>query len=198
MPEHVLKIQLKPFEDLLSGIKTGEVRNCADRDFKEGDTVRLCLIDESRNTTGSEIVRKITHVQRDYGLPPDLCVLSYAAPVPPAGGEVEVLAWIQSWRGLEWRVDRMKVAPGTELVDRAHVTRLTAERDGLLAKLETMRRKNNELNDTVAEQQSELTKALSWLQRAKPLLHSGGFNLIADDIGNYLAHQSAPAAKGGE
>lgn len=49
-----------------------------------------------------------------------------AAPQPPAGEEPEVLAWIQPWKGLEWRVDRMRVAPGTELIDRTHFTALQA------------------------------------------------------------------------
>jgi predicted nuclease with TOPRIM domain len=41
----------------------------------------------------------------------------------------------------------------------AHVTRLQAEVERRDSKLETMRRKNNELNDTEARLQSELTKA---------------------------------------
>lgn len=81
MSIHNLKIQRQPFEDLVSGRKTGEVRNCADREFREGDHVELFLIDETGNPANKSIVRTITHIQRGYGLPDDVCVLSYAAPV---------------------------------------------------------------------------------------------------------------------
>lgn len=37
------------------------------------------------------------------------------------------------------------------------------------------------------EVEAELSKALFWLRHAKPLLYSGGFNLAADDIGNFLS-----------
>lgn len=75
---HNLKIHAAPFADLVSGAKTAEVRNCADRDFKVGDRVELFLVDESGGNATQSIVREITHVQKGYGLPEDLCVLSYA------------------------------------------------------------------------------------------------------------------------
>lgn len=81
MTEHVLKIQPKPYRDLESGVKTGEVRNCADRDFKVGDGVRLMMIDETGNPTGNEMHRQITHIQTGYGLPDEICVLSYGKPL---------------------------------------------------------------------------------------------------------------------
>lgn len=81
MNTHHLKIRRKPFEDLVSGRKTGEVRSCADREFREGDHVELFLIDETGNSEHKSIIRIITHIQRGYGLPHDICVLSYAAPV---------------------------------------------------------------------------------------------------------------------
>lgn len=74
---------------------------------------------------------------------------------------------------------------------------LTTERSGLAAELSHVREERDSYQRVGIQAQSELTKALSWLGHAKPLLHSGGFNLAADDIGNYLAHQSVPAAKGG-
>ena len=80
MTTHHLKIQRQPFADLVSGRKTGEVRNCADREFREGDQVELFLMDESGNPDIKSIVRTITHIQRGCGLPDDICVLSYAAP----------------------------------------------------------------------------------------------------------------------
>ena len=81
MPTHHLKIQRQPFADLVSGRKTGEVRNCADREFQEGDQVELFLIDETGNLANKSIVRTITHIQRGYGLPDDICVLSYSTHV---------------------------------------------------------------------------------------------------------------------
>lgn len=88
---HHLKIQRQPYEDLVSGRKTGEVRSCADREFREGDQVELFLIDETGNPANKSIVRSITHVQRGYGLPDDICVLSYAAPVTECQRQVETV-----------------------------------------------------------------------------------------------------------
>lgn len=85
---HHLKIQLQPFEDLVSGRKTGEVRNCADREFREGDHVELFLIDETGNPANKSIARTITHIQRGYGLPDDICVLSYGAVLVQEAGLV--------------------------------------------------------------------------------------------------------------
>jgi len=77
MTEHILKIHQRPLDDLLSGAKTAEVRDCSDRDFQVGDTVRLRELSSS-GYTGRCIVRTITHIQVGYGLPEGLCVLSYA------------------------------------------------------------------------------------------------------------------------
>lgn len=82
MTEHVLKIHPEPFADLLSGAKTGEVRACQDRDFQVGDTV---LLQETAHLgghgfSGRTMRRTVTHVQRGYGLPEWMCVLSYAPP----------------------------------------------------------------------------------------------------------------------
>ncbi|WP_212734840.1 DUF3850 domain-containing protein [Pseudomonas asiatica] len=78
--EHELKIRQTPLADLLSGLKTGEIRDCSDRDFAVGDTVLLREIDDSRDYTGMVLRRTITHVQKNYGLPDHLCVLSYGQP----------------------------------------------------------------------------------------------------------------------
>lgn len=86
---HNLKIHAGPFSDLVSGVKTGEVRKRDDRDFQVGDKVELFLVDESSGNATQSIVRTITHIQRGYGLPDDLCVLSYAPAeqTPAVGGE---------------------------------------------------------------------------------------------------------------
>lgn len=78
---HRLKIHPQPFDDLLSGAKNNEVRNCSDRRFSVGDLVHLIeVVKDNGMPTGREAARTITHIQRGYGLPDDLCVLSYSSP----------------------------------------------------------------------------------------------------------------------
>ncbi len=90
--EHELKIRQTPLADLLSGLKTGEVRDCSDREFAVGDTVLLREIDDGRDYTGAVLRRTITHVQKHYGLPDHLCVLSYGHPAPQP--HPEPIAWM--------------------------------------------------------------------------------------------------------
>lgn len=137
-----------------------------------------------------------------------------AAPVPPAG-DVEVLGYVSFVGKDHVRVTLDCHAPtlNTQVVNRVYATQLEAdcqalqsERDGLLAKLETMRRKNNELNDTEARLQSELTKARELLTDVKEFLAYPDANLM-DEVNAFLstpiAHnvdescgQDAEAAKG--
>ncbi|WP_454752113.1 DUF3850 domain-containing protein [Cupriavidus necator] len=87
---HPLKSDHGPFQDILSGRKKAEVRR-DDRDFRVGDRLNLL---ETVNTaeqmragapleyTGGQDLRVITHVQRGYGLPEGVVVLSFdEAPV---------------------------------------------------------------------------------------------------------------------
>ena len=90
--EHELKIRQTPLADLLSGLKTGEIRDCSDREFAVGDTVLLREIDDGRDYTGTVLRRTITHVQKHYGLPDHLCVLSYGQPAPQP--DPEPIAWM--------------------------------------------------------------------------------------------------------
>ncbi|MFG0272404.1 DUF3850 domain-containing protein [Pseudomonas sp. zjy_14] len=90
--EHELKIRQTPLADLLSGLKTGEVRDCSDREFAVGDTVLLREIDDARDYTGTVLRRTITHVQKHYGLPEHLCVLSYGQPAQQP--HPEPIAWM--------------------------------------------------------------------------------------------------------
>ena len=90
--EHELKIRQTPLADLLSGLKTGEIRACSDREFAVGDTVLLREIDDARDYTGTVLRRTITHVQKNYGLPDHLCVLSYGQPTPQP--HPEPIAWM--------------------------------------------------------------------------------------------------------
>ncbi|MBC3496828.1 DUF3850 domain-containing protein [Pseudomonas sp. SWRI100] len=90
--EHELKIRQTPLADLLSGLKTGEIRDCSDREFAVGDTVLLREIDDGRDYTGTVARRTITHVQKHYGLPDHLCVLSYGQQAPQP--HPEPIAWM--------------------------------------------------------------------------------------------------------
>ncbi|MFK3971055.1 DUF3850 domain-containing protein [Pseudomonas sp. NPDC087358] len=77
---HELKVHRQPFEDLLSGVKTCEVRRCDDRNFSVGDLVWLRELRAGFGNpwSGRELRKRITHIQKDYGLPEHLCILSYA------------------------------------------------------------------------------------------------------------------------
>ncbi|WP_159973206.1 DUF3850 domain-containing protein [Pseudomonas sp. 8Z] len=79
MTIHTLKGHGGPFSDLKSGAKTGEVRDCSDRDFQVGDFALLKEIHADGEPSGREQLFFITHIQRGYGLPDNLCVLSYSA-----------------------------------------------------------------------------------------------------------------------
>ena len=89
MSIHHLKINKQPFDDLVSGRKPGEGRDCSNRDFKVGDSVELFMTETSTGLATESIVRTITHIQRGYGLPDDICVLSYAAPVVERQREID-------------------------------------------------------------------------------------------------------------
>jgi len=89
---HVLKTDPAPFADLLVGRKNSEVRQ-ADRDYQVGDRLALretTLSAQKRGIlrveaqyTGRELIRTITHIQRDYGLPDGIAVLSLSQ-LPPS------------------------------------------------------------------------------------------------------------------
>lgn len=80
MSHYTLKTKPEPFVDLLSGVKTCEVRANHDRDFRAGDTVTLLELAPlgEHGYSGRQMTRTVTHVQEGYGLPVGLCVLSYA------------------------------------------------------------------------------------------------------------------------
>jgi hypothetical protein len=136
-----------------------------------------------------------------------------AEPMPPAGGDPEVLGY---------RVARIKptgnarldrpllslVLDGWEpafkavpLVDRAHVTRLQAE-------VERWKGRTTNICQARSDLQSELTKALELLKKARwRLANTSRAPVPFDDpldgpvlrgIDEFLANQSAPAAKDGE
>ncbi len=150
-----------------------------------------------------------------------------ADPVPPAGGEPEVLSYLyrhpsgEPWpRTYKDRQYGMTDWIETELVDRAHVTRLQAEVERLkevaIARKDELTKLCTERNDL----QSELTSAnadkaaygknavdlrlrvdalQAELTKARELLDfvvtSGGFSYatVAKDIREFLSNHSAPA-----
>jgi hypothetical protein len=87
---HELKIDHDPFFAMLNGDKTHEIRR-DDRGFKVGDTLFLRetrytaqeRIEDGRPVeyTGRTLTRTVTHIQRGYGLPDGIVVMSLAAPV---------------------------------------------------------------------------------------------------------------------
>lgn len=133
--EHELKIRQTPLADLLSGLKTGEIRDCSDREFAVGDTVLLREIDDAREYTGTVLRRTITHVQKNYGLPDHLCVLSYGQPAEQHQGEpvaylckAEGAKWLQygSRVGDPWKHGEVQVTPLYPHADPGEVERLVA------------------------------------------------------------------------
>ncbi|AEI76517.1 hypothetical protein CNE_1c11620 [Cupriavidus necator N-1] len=86
---HELKCDEEPFADLLSGRKACEVRR-DDRGYEVGDLLRLRETLYSAKAmskgmplkyTGREVIKRVTHIQRDYDLPTDTIVLSLGAPI---------------------------------------------------------------------------------------------------------------------
>lgn len=155
-----------------------------------------------------------------------------AAPVPPAGGEVEVLGYYVERGGANHFRDTQAEGRGTKctaLFDLAHVTRLQAElataenacsitveecrkllaeRDDLKAEVDRL---DKEWGDEVAEHRitqvnrdrwrSNYHESQSELTKARELLgYTAGFAgptvQELEQARAYLAHQSAPAAKG--
>jgi hypothetical protein len=84
---HELKTDPLPFAAILSGEKTHEIRY-DDRGFLVGDTLALRETHYSRRAmreearpleyTGRTVERVVTHIQRGYGLPDGLVVMSLA------------------------------------------------------------------------------------------------------------------------
>lgn len=105
MATHELKCDPGPFLDLLAGKKHCEVRR-DDRGFREGDRLWLretslsaqgnAILRQEARYTGRELYRTITHIQRGYGLPDGIVVLSVSpapesASQPGSGEAVETL-----------------------------------------------------------------------------------------------------------
>lgn len=78
MKVHKLKCNPEPFQDLLEGLKSAEVRREDDRVFSFGDVLILVEAEVAYGewASGRIIKAHIMHVQRGYGLPPGLAVLS--------------------------------------------------------------------------------------------------------------------------
>lgn len=61
---HTLKIQSRYFKDVVSGLKTFEIRK-NDRDYEVGDTLELEEIDDDFEYTGDRCYREVTYIT-DY------------------------------------------------------------------------------------------------------------------------------------
>jgi type II secretory pathway component PulL len=147
-----------------------------------------------------------------------------AAPVPPAGGEVEVLGWLFDSGPVQTITDRWDVAKhvpysATELVDRAHVTRLQAENAALQQRLNVADQQVDDLESDIAKARESngklqsLARRTLWLayvwndhnfgpahQEARTEAKKNGiesFEQANEFLESCLAQQSAPAAKGG-
>ena len=78
---HRLKTRRVPFQAILEGRKTHEVRSTRDQTFKEADVLILCEYDSKAKTySGREIAVEVRYITPGgaHGLPDDLCVMSIA------------------------------------------------------------------------------------------------------------------------
>lgn len=73
---HRVRSDSEPFEAAWSGVKKAEVR-VDDRGYEAGDEMVMMEQDQNQEVTGRSIVAAITHVQRGYGLPDPIVVLSF-------------------------------------------------------------------------------------------------------------------------
>lgn len=132
-------------------------------------------------------------------------------PVPPAGGEPEILGYLNKKSGrLAGPMSEVNATGyNTALVDRAHVTRLQAEGDKFKKAAVYHSDKADEARAERDALQAELTKAREFLVHIKkclvrnkeyaPLSHQELDGLIGHTPANECAclwcHQSAPADK---
>ncbi|EJL6393191.1 DUF3850 domain-containing protein [Vibrio navarrensis] len=74
---HQLKVRQEYFLEVLAGRKTHEVRR-NDRDYKKGDVLNLCEIEENGEPTGQQLNAQISHVLQggEFGIADGWCVLS--------------------------------------------------------------------------------------------------------------------------
>jgi hypothetical protein len=75
---HELKTRPEPYDAMMLGLKTFEVRK-NDRDFRVGDTLMLREWDpDTKKYTGNFIKRDITYILKGglFGLPDDLVIMS--------------------------------------------------------------------------------------------------------------------------
>lgn len=78
MRTHELKTWPGPFEDVVAGRKTHEVRK-DDRGFEVGDTLVLReWVPGPQGYTGRSLTVTVTYITRGWGLPDDMCVMSIA------------------------------------------------------------------------------------------------------------------------
>lgn len=89
METHKLKTWLEPFQAIVEGLKTHEVRR-NDRDFKVGDILDLHEWNpETEKFTGRSMRRQITYMSKgpDWGIPEWMAVLSIGPAKESPDGE---------------------------------------------------------------------------------------------------------------
>ncbi len=177
---HELKILPQPFNDLMSGAKTGEVRDRRDRKFNVGDSVSLVEISGlgiDHAPTGRAMCRTITHIQTGFGLPDNLCVLSYGQPAPQP--HPDPIAWMVGtafwWTKEEAERDAaatglpiVELGPMTESADIDQLQLEIAElqlaltmHDDAAIQDECIRAENSELHAKLAERNAAIIPELT-------------------------------------
>ncbi|WP_016980850.1 hypothetical protein [Pseudomonas amygdali] len=129
------EFKLVPARILLDKNVIGAINfHCGDGDSQFGDYVDGELWVGALTDDDGKEVYGLHLLTSEYPEEGSTTLAEFAAPQPPAlGGEPEVLAWVHPHRGLDWRVERMRVAPKTELIDRAHLAPLQADLKSAIA-----------------------------------------------------------------
>lgn len=110
-----------------------------------------------------------------------------AAPVPAASGKVEALAHVQADRTLQWLSDGWRSIPkGTELVDRAHVTRLQAENAALQQRLNVADQRIDELEKDKRRLDSLESNFWDVRHHGTPLADTGDSTTSVEIIGHWM------------
>ena len=83
MRSHWLKIWPEFYEDTVNEIKTSELRDNRDRDFRVGDFLGLEEWNpDAGEYTGNIVVREVTHILKggQFGLEEGYCIMSLRSP----------------------------------------------------------------------------------------------------------------------
>lgn len=115
-----------------------------------------------------------------------------AAPVPPAVGEVEILAVVDETDGvfpetLVTHRDAIDAAPvGTELIDRIHVTRLQAENAALQQRLNDADQRIDDLEQDKARLDSIEANYWDVRHHSTPIADTGDHSTSIEIVGHWM------------